>query len=114
MFAQYTYIAQQHHVALESCIRTHSVVSGINAQLLAKMYKLALDGLTQVVKEDGLFISRLTDGNTFLSAVTDSKTGLYIQLATVKGQQTNYLTLGQKWAMEQFSPAHGNVATVLW
>ena len=114
MFAQYTYIAPQHHVSLESTIRNHSVVSGINAQLLAKMYKLALDGLTQAVKEDGLFVSRLTDGNVFLSAITDAKTGLYLQLASVKGQPTNYLTVGQKWAMEQFSPAHGNVATTLW
>lgn len=117
MFAQYKFIDARHHVALESAIRNHSVVSGIGAQLLAKLYKLALDGLlndTPAGREDGYSISKLTDGKICLVSVTESKTGLYLQLARVEGQSGYYLTLGQKWAMEQFSPAHGNVSTVMW
>ena len=114
MFDHYPHVAVQHKVALESCIRQHSVVSGANAPLLAKMYKLALDGMTNAPKEEGFLISLLTDGKIFMSSVTDSKTGLYLQLASVKGQTGNYLTVGQKWAMEQYVPAHGNVSTTLW
>jgi phage gp16-like protein len=120
MFAHYPYIAKQHYVALESAIRNHSVISSINASLLAKMYKLALDGLTTGVKEDGFFTSslavdaRLTGVAMTVSSVTDAKSGLWIQLAKVEGQAQAYLTLGQKWAMEQLVPAHGNVSTIFW
>lgn len=114
MFDHYPHVAVQHRVALESAIRNHSVVTSVNAPLLAKMYKLALDGLTGTAKEDGFLISKITDGKVVLSSVTDAKTGLYLQLATVQGQTGNYLTFGQKWAVEQFVPAHGNVSTTLW
>lgn len=114
MFDHYPYVAVQHKVALESSVRNHSVTSGVNAALLAKMYKLALDGLAVPVKEDGFLFSKLTDGKVVLSSVTDAKTGLYLQLARVEGQPSIYLTVGQKWAMEQFVPAHGNVSTSLW
>jgi len=115
MFGHYPFIAKQHHVALESAIRNHSVVSGINGPLLAKMYQLALDGLKQpAVGGDGFFTSSLRAGNITLSSVTEAKTGLWLQLAKVEGQTGNYLTLGQKWAMEQFVPAHGNVSTTFW
>ena len=114
MFGHYPYIAKQHHVALESAIRNHSVVSTINAPLLARMYQLALEGLKQPAPGDGFFTSSLRAGNVTLSSVTEAKTGLWLQLAKVEGQPTNYLTLGQKWAMEQYVPAHGNVSTTLW
>jgi len=113
MFGHYPYIAKQHHVALESAIRNHSVVSSINASLLARMYQLAVEGLKSPVQEEGFHTSSLRAGNITLSSVTDAKSGLWLQLAKVEGQST-FLTLGQKWAMEQFVPAHGNVSTVFW
>lgn len=114
MFGHYPYIAKQHHVALESAIRNHSVVSNISAPLLARMYQLAVEGLKQPVQGDGFFTSSLRAGNVTLSSVTEAKTGLWLQLAKVEGQPTNYLTVGQKWAMEQYVPAHGNVSTTFW
>ena len=113
MFAHYSYIAVQHHVALEASIRNHSVVSGITAPLLAKMYQLAITGLQAPITETGFHTSSLRAGNITLSSVTDAKTGLWLQLAHVEGK-ANYLTVGQKWVMEQFVPAHGNVSTILW
>lgn len=114
MFGHYTYILPQHVVALESAIRSHSVVTTVNAPTLARMYQLALDGLKQPVQETGYYCSSLRAGNITMSTVTEAKTGIYIQLATVQGQASPYLTLGQKWAMEQYVPAHGNVSTVFW
>ena len=114
MFGHYPFIAPQHHVALESAIRNHSVVSGINAPLLAKMYQLAVSGLTQPITHEGYYTSSLRAGNVVLSSVTEAKTGLWLQLAKVVDQPHPYLTLGQKWAMESHSPAMGNVSTVFW
>jgi len=114
MFGHYPYIAKQHYVALEAAIRNHSVVSGISAPSLAKMYQLAIEGLRAPVQADGFFTSSLRAGNITLSSVTEAKTGLWLQLAKVEGQASNYLTVGQKWAMEQFVPAHGNVSTTFW
>ena len=114
MFDHYPYIAVQHHVALASCIRQHSVVSGATAPLFAKLYKLAQDGLAKPANEPGFLASVLVTTEVTVSTVTDAKTGLYIQLARVQSQTSTYLTVGQKWAMEQLSPQHGNVATTLW
>ena len=114
MFGHYTHILPQHHVALESAIRNHSVISAANAVLLAKMYKIAIEGLKQPVQEEGYFTSSLCAGNITLSSVTESKTGLWLQLAKVAGQPSPYLTLGQKWAMESLTPALGNTSTVFW
>lgn len=114
MFNHYPYICKQHHVALESTIRNHSVVSGINASLLAKMYELALSGLKTPVQTEGYFTSTLVAGNITLSAVTEAKTGLWLQLAKAEGKADPYITLGQKWAQENFVPALGNTSTVFW
>ena len=94
MFGHYTYIAKQHIVALESAV--------------------ALDGLKAPVQPEGYYTSSLRAGNITLSSVTDAKTGIWLQLAKVEGQAYPYLTLGQKWAMEQYVPAHGNVSTIFW
>jgi hypothetical protein len=114
MFGHYPYIPTQHVVALESAVRNHSVVTTVNAPMLARMYQLALDGLKQPVQETGFFTSSLRAGNVTLSTATEAKSGIYIQLASVTGQPGNYLTIGTKWAMEQFVPAHGNVSTTFW
>lgn len=114
MFGHYTYIAKQHVVALESAVRNHSVITEINGPLLAKMYQIALDGLKAPVQADGYYTSSLKAGNVTLSSVTEAKTGIWLQLAKVEGQASFYLTVGQKWAMEQYVPAHGNVSTIFW
>lgn len=114
MFSHYPYILKQHHVTLESAIRNHSVASTVTAPRLARMYKLALEGLTEPVKEEGIFASTLRSGTITLSSVTDAKTGLWLQLAKVENQTHPYITLGQKWAMEQLMPAQGNVQTIFW
>lgn len=115
MFEHFPFIAKQHHVALQSAIRNHSVVSGVNAALLAKMYQLAASGLSGAVKDEAFYTSTMVTTNKItISSVTDAKTGLWLQLAKVEGQAQAYLTLGQKWAMEQLVPAHGNVSTIFW
>ena len=114
MFGQYPYIGKQHHVALESTIRNHSVTSSINAQLLAKMYRLALDGLQKPLTQTSFFTSTLHAGTVVLSSVTDIKSGLWLQLAKVENQPDPYLTVGQKWAQETLLPALGNTSTVFW
>lgn len=114
MFGHYPYILQQHHVPLESAIRNHSVASQVNAPMLAKLYKLALDGLKQPVQEQGFYTSSLRSGNITLSSATEAKTGLWLQLAKVEGQPSQYLTVGQKWAMENLNPVQGNIQTMFW
>jgi hypothetical protein len=114
MFGHYPYILPQHHVALESAVRNHSVNTTVTAQLLAKLYNLALEGLTKAVQAEGFYTSSLRSSNIMLSSVTEAKTGLWLQLAKVENQPQPYLTLGQKWAMEQLMPAQGNVQTVFW
>ena len=117
MFAQHTFIAKQHHVALESTIRNHSVASHLSAQMVVTMYRLALDGLTGPVKADGYAVSILStvlpSPGIKLCAITDVKSGLYLQLAKV-GDRQPLLTLGQKWVMESAVAEHGNIATTLW
>lgn len=114
MFGHYPYIAKQHHVALESAIRSHSVTTQVNAQLLAKLYQLALNGLKGPVQEAGFYASSLHGENVTLSSVTEAKTGIWLQMAKVDGQTTLFLTVGQKWVMEQPVPAHGNIVTLFW
>jgi hypothetical protein len=113
MFNQYEYIDKAHHVALQSCIRNHQTVT---AGLLAQLYRIALSTHTQetVEKREDVLCSFLkTADGTKLAAVTDRKTGIYLQLASVPQSQP-FLTVGQKWAVEQSNPAHGNTATLLW
>lgn len=114
MFGQYPFIHKQHAVALASVVRNHSVTSSVSAPLLAKMYNLAVQGLKSPVVDQNFFTSSMRSGNIVMSNVTDAKTGLWIQLATVEGQSFPYLTAGQKWAMEQYVQAHNSVSTTLW
>ena len=114
MFGQYTFIQVQHHVALEAAVRNHSIILAATPQILARMYKLALEGLKQPVQETGFYTSSLRAGNITLSSVTESKSGLWLQLAKVEGQPSPYLAVGQKWAQENYSPAMGNISTIFW
>lgn len=115
MFEHYKYIPPQHCVALQSAIRNHSVTSGVNSQLLARMYKLALEGLTENVSDSAFFTSTLKGGAITMSSVTEGKTGLWLQLAhTAQQKREVFLTIGQKWIMEMPVPSHGNISTVIW
>ena len=117
MFAQYPYIAKQHIVALESAIRAHghNISSGLSGSVIAKLYKAALDGIAAQVTVEGLATSRLvTLEKIVVSSATDTKTGVWIQLARVEVGAQPLLTIGQKWSMESGSSQVGNVATAIW
>lgn len=111
MFHHNTFIIPEHHVALESSIRNHM---GVTSQVLAKLYKVALANVDTAVYETGLFTSHLKSGNVLIGTATDSKSGVFIQLARAEGNPRTLLTVGMKWAMEQPNPTQGNIATTLW
>lgn len=114
MFDRYSFIHKHHRVALESVVRNHSVASTINAPLLAKMYQLAQQGLQTNVVEDGFHASKINSETLTLSSVTEAKTGFWVQLAKSADHVNPFLTVGQKWVMEQPIAAFGNVSTVIW
>lgn len=111
MFVQYQFIIPEHHVALESAIRNHM---GVTSHVLVKLYKSALANLEQPHHETGQFNSHLKSGNVFIGTSTDSKSGVFVQLARADGNPRLLLTLGTKWAMEQPNPTQGNIATTIW
>ena len=111
MFIQYTYIQPEHHVALESAIRNHMVIT---SPVLAKLYKSALANVDKPTNETNHFTSHLKSGNVSVGTATDSKTGVFVQLARADGNPRLLLTVGTKWAMEQPNPVQGNIATTLW
>lgn len=111
MFVQHTFIIPEHHVALESAIRNHMVIT---SQVLAKLYKSALANLEAPYAATDQFNSYLKSGNVNVGTSTDSKTGVFVQLARADGNPRLLLTVGAKWAMEQPNPTQGNIATILW
>jgi hypothetical protein len=111
MFLHHTFILPEHHVGLESAIRSHM---GITSPVLAKLYKFALANVDKPVYETGLFTSHLKSENVTVGTATDSKTGIFVQLARTNGNPRLMLTVGSKWAMEQANPAQSNIATILW
>ena len=114
MFAHYKYITPQHVLALESALRNHTVTTSVSAAMLAHLYRVALDNFTTQVKNTACYTSLLVGGKVALSSVTDGKTGIWLQLARVEGQSELYLTVGQKWSMEQPGAAHGGANTFIW
>jgi hypothetical protein len=111
MFNHYPFIAPEHHVALESCIRNHNVIT---SPLLAELYKAALFNVDKQTQITGRHTSHLITANVRIGTATDAKTGFYVQLAKVEGQERPLLTVGSKWAMEQPNALQGNVATHIW
>ena len=111
MFLHHTFILPEHHVALESSIRNHMDVT---PPVLAKLYKTALANVDKAAYETGQFTSHLKSGNVSIGTATDSKKGVFIQLARADGNPRTLLTVGTKWAMEQPNPTQGNIATTLW
>jgi hypothetical protein len=111
MFVHNTFIIPEHHVPLESAIRNHM---GITSHVLAKLYKSALANLEAPYYEASQFNSHLKSGNVAIGTSTDSKSGVFVQLARADGNPRLLLTVGMKWAMEQPNPTQGNIATTLW
>jgi len=111
MFLHYAYIIPEHHVALESAIRNHM---GITSPVLAKLYKSALANVEKTVHETGQFNSHLKSGNVSVGVSTDTKSGVYIQLARADGNPRLLITIGTKWAVEMPNPTQGNIATIFW
>ena len=114
MFEHLTYMPQAHQIALQTAVRNHNMGTGINPGLLGKLYKLALDGLASPAQETGFFTSTLTTEHAVLSTATDTKTGIFIQLARISGQSSPFLTVGLKWAMEGKNEVQGSLATLYW
>lgn len=106
MFAQYRFIDPIHHVTLESCIRTHPVVT---AQLLAKLYRVAGGSV-----EPGVAASQIKTADYTVGTATDEKTGIYLQLVEFENKPNALLTVGQKWAMERENTVQGNISTLFW
>ena len=114
MFDQYKAIPLQHKSVLQSALRGHAVSSTISFQTMARMYHLALNGLNGPINETGFHGSTLVAEGVTVSSVTDGKTGVYIQLAKLSNQANLCLTVGQKWVMENYSQAMGNVSALVW
>lgn len=111
MFLHHTFILPEHHVALESSIRNHA---GITPPVLAKLYKAALANVEKPAFETGYLTSHLKSENVSVGTATDSKSGIFVQLARTRENSRMLLTVGTKWAMEQPNPLQGNIATTLW
>jgi len=115
----YPFIDIKHRPVLESIVRVHSVVTD---DLLAKLYEVCLKVLRseRIDGNDGAFFrSRLvtTDGTGSLvvAAVTDSKTGIYLQLAeAADGPKDLVLTVGAKWVVEQRDVQSGGIRFLNW
>ena len=111
MFVQYKFIDENHHVALQSCIRNHPVVT---AQLLARLYSAALDCIVQQTGSSGLLTSHIEAADYKIGTATDEKTGVFVQLVRLNKQKSALLTAGQKWAVERDNITQGNTSTILW
>jgi hypothetical protein len=98
-------------VALESCIRTHPIVT---AQLLARLYEAALKSTTVQAGVTGMSCSHIKTEDFTLGAATDDKTGIYVQLVKFSGKENKLLTVGSKWAMERTNSALGNTSITFW
>ena len=98
---------------LESTLRNHGVGTQMSAPLLARMYKIAVDGFTKAATVPDYLVSVLVTDKAVLSSVTEAKSGLWLQLARLP-TGTVLLTVGQKWATEQPDSTQHNVATKIW
>ena len=111
MFLHHKFIAVEHHVALEHCTRNHPIIP----MVLAKLYKLAADGLVEPVPSDAEFtVTRLLTPLSIAATATEAKTGIFLQLIKTMDKPSPRLTMGQKWAAEVVNEQQGNVATLLW
>lgn len=112
MFVQHKFIAPEHHVALESCVRSRPPLASLT---VARLYRLALSALTPSdTKEEGVATSTIVGEGVTVGTATCMKTGVYVQLALVTGHQRPLLTVGKKWAVESFNPQQGHISTSLF
>lgn len=111
----YPFIDLKHRPVLESIVRVHSVVTD---DMLAKLYEICLKVLhnERIDGNDGAFFrSRLVTVELVVATVTDSKTGIYLQLAeAVVGPKDLILTVGAKWVVEQRDVQSGGIRFLNW
>lgn len=112
MFVQYKFIAEQHKVALQGVL-----AHGVSAARLAALYEATLavldaEDTAKLSLAANFAFSRLVTETHVIAVVTTRDTGVYCQLAREKTKPQAYLTVGQKWAMEQ--PGPHSVNTVFW
>src|ERR1700693_4014567 len=86
MFLHHSFIHVEHHVALEATIRNLGLAQ---ADGLAALYRTALANLNgesvAIPKTKGILLSLLRDPNVTVSVATDAESGVYVQLAHLKG-----------------------------
>lgn len=102
MFAQHTFIDEQHKLAMTSVIRQQNYVT---EPFLAKLYKAALDAMkppSKTLPVENMAVNCVKTKEATLATATDLTTGIFVQLAdTGKG---NMLTVGKKWAIQGTDP----------
>jgi hypothetical protein len=119
-FTQFHHIHEAHKPILDKVVDNHP--AEVNTRLLAKLYQDTLTTLTvldgkvfaKLLSDESIAVSRIASGHAVIATTTDTKTGVYLQLAQVDNQPRTMLTVGWKWAMESPNAQVGNVATTLW
>jgi hypothetical protein len=118
MFGHYPYILPNHIVALETSVRKHNNLGTLaNPQLLARLYKIAIDGVNTGASLLSAQIHASvidTKKDIRVSTATDLASGVYLQLVRVDAKANPLLTLGQKWAMEGNNTVQGNSSVTFW
>lgn len=114
MFNQYRFIAEEHRVALHGVVQRH----GLTPTKLANLYEtaalvLASPDATKLAMSTKTAFSKLSTDTHEIAVVTCIETGVFVQLAKEKAKTKVYITVGQKWAMEQPS-VNSSINTVLW
>jgi len=110
MFARHDYILDQHKVTLSQAIHGHNFIT---EPLLARLYRAALDMLENGKTGQPETMASLIEAKDLrIGAATDERTGTYVWLSVTP--KSRYLTLGQKWIVEQFDPATSTTSSKVW
>lgn len=113
MFAQYTFIDEQHKLAMTSVIRQQPYVT---EAYLAKLYKAARMAENGEKPLEGIAANclrhKVKDKETWLATATDPSTGIFIQLSQATGSGV-MLTVGKKWAIQGHDPVSNTTQTKL-
>jgi len=111
MFVRHDYIHDHHKVTLTQAIHGHNYIT---EQMLAKLYRAALDMLESGKTDQAETRASLINGKDDLriGAATDERTGTYIWLAVTP--KSRLMTVGQKWVAEQFDPTTQTTSSKVW
>lgn len=113
MFAQYTYIDEQHKLALTSVIRQQPFVT---EAYIAKLYKAARMAENGEKPLEGIAANcmrqKTKDKETWLATATDPNTGIFIQLSQTTGTGM-LLAVGKKWVIQGHDPVSNTTQTKL-